>query len=205
MAQAYDTAVEEILGLTIERLRSLDATIDAHYEEYQRTGRKELFEDLCPYFGVPWPAGLALARYAEKRAQEWQKLSVLEIGCGLAIPSLVLARAGVQGVATDFHPDVPRFLEKNKRANGLDFPLFEFLDWRKQAVDVDVILASDFLYDREAVDAVLGFLGRSLWKEFVLVDPGRPYLGAFVQGLGAYQVEQKTEGNCTFVEVRRSS
>ncbi|MGZ3661001.1 MAG: hypothetical protein ACXVCK_12950, partial [Bdellovibrionota bacterium] len=60
----FETSVQalEDLGLEIECLKSLDETIDAFFAEYERTGRAELFEGLCPYFGVVWPAGRALAR-----------------------------------------------------------------------------------------------------------------------------------------------
>ena len=102
------------LKLEVECLRSLDDTIDAFFAEYERTNRAELFEGLCPYFGVPWPAGLALAKLIDEEAEKWRGREVLEIGCGLALPSLVLSRAGALVTATDLHPDVPHFLDRNQ-------------------------------------------------------------------------------------------
>lgn len=183
----YDTAVREIeLGgemYRIECLRDLDATIDAHFSEYERTGRAELFEELCPYFGNPWPAGLALADFAAESAERLRGKKVLELGCGLALPSLVLARAGVPALCLDVHPDAAVFIAKNAEANRVPEPRFERRDWKQGIEDrFDFILASDVLYDRAQAPTLLEFLERQLdpggsaW----IADPGRPYLETFL-------------------------
>jgi len=74
---AYRTTVKPWRSLRVEQLSSLDETIDQYFARYEATGNEELFESLCPYFGVPWPAGMALAVYAEEQARRWQGRSVL--------------------------------------------------------------------------------------------------------------------------------
>ncbi len=183
----FETAVERIpLGaaeLEIERLKSLDETIDAFFAEYERTNRAELFEGLCPYFGVPWQAGMALARKMAAEGEKWKGREVLEIGCGLALPSLVLSRAGAFVTATDLHPDVPVFLEKNKERNGLSGPDYLFLDWRleRNLPQAELLIGSDIVYDRQQPEQLVSFL-RSYpsWQEAVFTDPGRPYWETFV-------------------------
>lgn len=183
----YDTAVRSLdVGggdLMIECLRDLDATIDAHFAEYERTGRAELFEELCPYFGNPWPAGLALADYVSERVASLNGRNVLELGCGLALPSLVLARSGTFPLCVDLHPDAGVFLEKNAVANGVKKPEFRCLDW-KNGLDgsFDLILASDVLYDKAQAPTLLGFLEEHLAPcgEAWIADPGRPYLQTFL-------------------------
>lgn len=185
---AYDLTWEKIeLGeVTVEvsRLRDLDSTIDALFQDYHRTGKTEWFEDHCPYFGVPWPAGVVLARFAVAQARRWRDLSVLEIGCGLALPSLALAKLGVGDVtASDLHPDVPDFLHRSLERNGLRVRFLP-LDTRKDFTDADVLLASDVLYDRTQPAALLKFLkGSARWREAVFTDPGRGYWEEF-QDLG---------------------
>lgn len=180
----FETKVESLprLGLEVECLKSLDETIDAFFVEYERTNRAELFEGLCPYFGVPWPAGNALAEIMAREGEKWRGREVLEIGCGLALPSLVLARAGALVTATDLHPDVPEFLELNRARNRVPGPDYLFLDWRqsRSLPPAELILGSDIVYDRQQPAQLFEFL-RSFpsWREAVFTDPGRPYWESF--------------------------
>lgn len=183
----FETSVEKIsLGaqeLEIERLKSLDETIDAFFAEYERTNRAELFEGLCPYFGVPWPAGLALARLMEREGEKWKGKEVLEIGCGLALPSMVLARHGGFVTCTDLHPDVPVFLERNKARNRLSGPDYLFLDWRleRNLPTAELLIGSDIVYDRQQPEQLVSFLkSYPSWREAIFTDPGRPYWETFV-------------------------
>ena len=205
----YETELVTIepggVPLRLERLRSLDATIDGFFALYEKTGREELFEDLCPYFGVPWPAGTALAAKAAAEAGRWRECSVLELACGLALPSLVLAKAGAKRMrASDLHPDVPEFLRRNGAHNGLRVD-YENLDWRADRAEADVILGADLLYDRAQPAALLSFLARSEWRELLLADPGRPYWASFVASLrsAGYEVMETSEGSVHFAHVQR--
>lgn len=181
----YRTKVEDLalgqVSLQVTRLNSLDETIDEFFREYEKTGDPELFASLCPYFGEPWPAGKALAGYAGEQAVRWKGASILEVGCGLALPSLVLAKLGVAGVtATDQHPDVPVFLAENCRLNGVNVE-YEFLDWQGEGKRAQVILGSDLCYDKESAPALVDFLAKADWNEVVIADPGRPYWDSFLR------------------------
>jgi predicted nicotinamide N-methyase len=70
-----------------------------------------------PLFGLVWPAGLALADEMSRFAVAGR--SVLEIGCGLGIASLVLRRRGADVTATDNHPLTAEFLRRNAELNDL--------------------------------------------------------------------------------------
>lgn len=187
----FETKVERVpfdgFALELECLKSLDETIDAFFCEYERTGRAELFEGLCPYFGVPWPAGAALARIMEREGERWRGREVLELGCGLALPSLVLSRSGALVTATDLHPDVPVFLERNRARNGTPGPDYLHLDWRvsRSLPPAELLVGSDIVYDRAQPEQLLSFLrGFPHWREAVFADPGRPYWESFVQLAG---------------------
>jgi len=71
-----------------------------------------------PLFGLLWPSGEQLARHMALRALVPGE-RVLEIGCGLALASLVCHRRGVDVTASDCHPLTPGFLRENLRLNGL--------------------------------------------------------------------------------------
>lgn len=181
----YKTKIEPLafgpVSLEITRLNSLDETIDEFFKEYEKTGDPELFASLCPYFGEPWPAGKALAAYAAEQALRWKGASILEVGCGLALPSLILAKLGLCGItATDLHPDVPVFLSENCRLNGVNVN-YEFLDWQGEGMRAQVILGSDLCYDRESAPALVDFLAKAEWNEAVIADPGRPYWDSFLK------------------------
>lgn len=208
----YETSKEQLaLGpvtLTIERLKSLDETIDAFFVEYERTNRAELFEGLCPYFGVPWDAGKVLAKIVAEEGEKWKGEEVLEIGCGLALPALVLAKQGAMVTATDLHPDVPAFLERNRALNNLPGPEFLFLDWRisRTLPDARLLLGSDIVYDRQQPDQLLAFLHQfTSWREAIFTDPGRPYWEAFTNLVvqGPWSAEQFLKDGVFVLRLRR--
>src|SRR5688500_6211759 len=56
----------------------------------------------APYWALPWPSGIALARTVAGRTLAGAR--VLELGCGLAVPSIAAARAGAEVLAVDVAP-----------------------------------------------------------------------------------------------------
>jgi predicted nicotinamide N-methyase len=175
------------IELKVEALASLDETIDLLFEELKRTGEERLLEDLCPYFGKVWPAARGLNEFlGERPASEWEGKRVLEVGCGLALPSMAMALLGAEVTATDFHPEVPAFLEKNLLANGLVGRVkYQSLDWRSlpaAAEPWDWIVGSDILYEKQHVAQVAEALTRLAGPRtrIAVGDPARPYLQSFV-------------------------
>jgi predicted nicotinamide N-methyase len=183
----------EATRLRIESLANLNETIDALFAELEQQGDPQLLESLCPYFGVVWPSARGLAEHlsqAGREALEGRRL--LEVGCGLAVPSLVAARLGARVVATDFHPDIPRFLSRNIELNGITGLEFVSWDWQKAESTLGVfdwVVGSDILYERQHPGPVARMLASHVAPggRVVLADPGRPYLQAFadeMRGLG---------------------
>ena len=70
---------------------------------------------LAPYWAVLWRSGLALARELEGEAL--RGLRVVELGCGLGVPSIAAARAGASVLATDACAEALALVERNARAN----------------------------------------------------------------------------------------
>ena len=183
------------LDFRIEALASLDATIDELFAELTRTGNPQLLEDLCPYFGTIWPSARALCtRLSETSIEKDGGIRILEVGCGLALPSLLLARQTKYSkiVATDFHPEVHAFLARNLELNAIapDRVDFRNVDWRlvpKELGVFDFVIGSDILYEKEhpgdLAEALVTFVkpkGRIL-----IADPARPYLQKFVDEMTA--------------------
>lgn len=212
MGFQYRTKTERVdlgaVALDVECLESLDATIDDLFQEYERTGREDLFEEMCPYFGNIWPAGVALARKGLDRSGDWKGSRVLEIGCGLALPSLALGKLGCSVTASDVHPDVPEFFRRNTARNTVSSVEFILADWKVSGVlsgPWDVILASDVLYDRRQMTELADFLHERMGREAILADPGRPYWDSFLKIVRerGIQVTESLENSIFFAHLRR--
>src|SRR4051794_14354996 len=134
---------------------------------------------LVPYWSVLWRSGVALAR--EVAEADLRGRSVIELGCGLALPSLVAARNGADVLATDEDPEALDLVERNARENGLGVRTAR-VDWSSAGAlgPFDLVLASDVLYERPSVAVLLGLLPR-LAGEVWLADPGRPAADAFLE------------------------
>jgi predicted nicotinamide N-methyase len=140
---------------------------------------------VAPYWSVLWRSGVALAR--ELDGISLRGLRVVELGCGLAVPSLAAARAGADVLATDTCAEALALVERNARANDVRIETAT-VDWAKPGALVrrapfDLVLAADVLYERASVALLLSLLPR-LAPEAWLADPGRPAAAAFVEQAG---------------------
>jgi predicted nicotinamide N-methyase len=137
---------------------------------------------VAPYWAVLWRSGVALAR--ELDGLELRGRRVVELGCGLAVPSLAAARAGAEVLATDACPEALALVARTARLNELSVET-AVVDWADPGellgrAPFDVVVASDVLYQRAAVGQLLSLLPR-LAPEAWVADPGRPAAGAFVE------------------------
>lgn len=135
-----------------------------------------------PYWSVVWRSGVALGR--ELAGSRLAGLRVVELGCGLAVPSLVAARAGAAVLATDGCAEALEVVERNARENGLGVATAR-VDWAAADELVargpfDLVLAADVLYERASVASLLSLLPR-LGPEVWLADPARSVAGAFLE------------------------
>ena len=193
MAQpfVYKTSViQEQIGpitLFIEQITDVESAIDAMFQELEARGCGELLEELCPYFGSLWPSGKLLAQWIFDLGQgSFRGKRVLEIGCGLALPSFVASSLGASVVASDLHPDVPSFLARNLSRNPGFAIDFRPVDWRESPADLsgcyDWVLASDVLYEKYQAAALVDFLKHQLPTsgQAIVIDPDRGYWERFV-------------------------
>jgi predicted nicotinamide N-methyase len=109
---------------------------------------------------------------------------VVELGCGLAVPSLAAARAGATVLATDVEPVALELAQRNVRANGLRIETAR-VAWNSPAdllarAPFDLVLAADVLYERPGVAALLSLLPQLAPSAWV-ADPGRPAGEVFLE------------------------
>ena len=151
---------------------------------------------IAPYWAVLWRSGVALARELAGVPLRGQR--VLELGCGLALPSLAAARAGAVVLATDIEDEALELVARNAIANGVQVETMRS-DWSSPdelvgRAPFDLVLASDVLYERHSVAPLLSLLPR-LATDAWLADPGRPAAAAFLeQARCRWRVETSTRG-----------
>lgn len=139
-----------------------------------------------PLFGLVWPSALVLAAHMEHIPLGLRR--VLEVGCGLALASLVVHRREGLITATDRHSLTEAFLLENLRLNAM-LPLpYQRGDWATPNPLLgrfDLIVGSDVLYDRGLPDQLCAFieLHAQASVEVVIVDPDRGNRPAFNRGM----------------------
>jgi predicted nicotinamide N-methyase len=159
---------------------------------------------VAPYWAVLWRSGVALA--SELDGAALRGLRVVELGCGLAVPSIAAARAGAEVLATDACGEALSLVARNARLNRVRVETAR-IDWTAPAellerAPFDLVVAADVLYERPSVAALLSLLPR-LAPEAWLADPGRPAAGAFAEGARRrWAVETHVRGVVTLLRLR---
>jgi predicted nicotinamide N-methyase len=139
-------------------------------------------EEFLPYWAELWPSGRALAEIVGER--DVAGLRVVELGCGLGLPSLAAALGGADVLATDWSPDAIDLLRTNAEQNGAVLKT-EVVGWATPELLVerapfDLVLASDVLYERRNADELLELMPQ-LGGEVLVADPSRPFTKSFLE------------------------
>ena len=156
MARArFDLVDEEIdlgsgLRVRISRPREPERLLD----EDVAVGASE-----APYWAELWPSARALA--AHLAALDLHGVRTVELGCGLALPSVAAALRGADVLAVDHDADAVKIARTNgrrtgRRVRGLVADLRDAPDELREAGPFDLVLAADVLYD----DALAAALAR---------------------------------------------
>jgi predicted nicotinamide N-methyase len=159
------------IELSLLRPESPEALIDETAFEH---------DEFLPYWAELWPASLALAAALPDVAG----VRVVELGCGLGVPSLVAAARGAEVTATDWAADAVDLLRENAARNGLELRV-EVRDWREPWDErFDLVLAADVLYEQRNVEPLLERL-HELAPRALVGLAGRPYEADFLGKAGA--------------------
>ena len=139
-------------------------------------------------FGVLWPSGQVLAEAMQTFPLKGKK--ILEIGCGLAVASLVMHQRGGDVTASDYHPMAESFLRQNIHLNHLPPIKFHLADWFKRNPSLgrfDLIVGSDVLYERSHAKGLASFIRRhsNADAEVVIVDAIRGHHNHFSRAMVA--------------------
>jgi len=165
--------VEEAVAIagrevTVQRPRDSEALLDE--EAFER-------DEFLPYWAELWPSALALARAVGGRALRGAR--VVELGCGLGLPSIAAALAGGRALATDWSADAVAFAAANAERNGVELET-AVVSWTEPGVLLErapwpLVLGSDLLYEARNVPVLLELLPALVGDrgEAWIADPGR--------------------------------
>lgn len=160
--------------MTLLRVRDFDGLLD-HYAH-------ETPDDvsMIPYYADLWPAAHALARHLCAIPDQLAGRRVLELGCGLGLPSIVAAKLGAQVLATDFHPDNEPLFRANAAANQVPGIAYQSLRWSDftPGASYDWVIGSDLVYEKKELEALVLCATTACARggTILLADPGREHL-----------------------------
>lgn len=154
-----------------------------------------------PIFGIVWDSGEVLANLMMDYTIQDKR--ILEVGCGIALASLMLNHREADITATDYHPEAGNFLAENVLLNkGKEIP-FVRTGWEDDDSglgEFDVVIGSDLLYEREHVELLAAFIEQHAKSscEVILIDPGRGHHARFSKkmvSLGYAHSQSKPENS----------
>ena len=138
----------------------------------EREGRFQGVERF-PYWAELWPMALAMAQWFCRAEEPIPRGWTYELGCGLGLVGIALAKLGWRVEATDFVEDALIFAAHNAQRNGVQHNhRVAYLDWRNPVGEPrECLVGSDIVYEKKNHR----YLERILHK--LLLPGGRFYLG----------------------------
>ena len=129
-----------------------------------------------PLFGVVWDSSIVLAHFIFKF--EIMGKRILEVGCGIALSSLLLNHRLADITATDYNPATEHFLLENTKLNSGKLIPFVRTGWGDEDSNLgkfDLIIGSDLLYESDHAELLSDFIDQHANPlcEVIIVDPGR--------------------------------
>ncbi len=176
-----DVAVADDMRLRMVEVKDPYVLLDRMISQMERRTQKV---ERFPYWAELWPASVALARWLCEADLPPPREPVLELGCGLGLVGIALARLGWRVEATDFVEDALVFTSHNAALNRVTGQHHVgYLDWHNPVGPAcKCMVAADVLYERKNHPSLRRLLQRMLLPggRFYTSDPGRQPTQRFV-------------------------
>ncbi len=146
-------------------------------------------DERLPYWAELWPSSRALARYMSGKSISGRR--VIELGCGVGLPTVAALDRGAEVLATDHYEAALDFVTHNARTNTGREPETMLLDWHAPTAEsfggFDLVMAADVLYERRNVPSLTALIPALLAPEgeVLLADPRRKDTPLFLEALEA--------------------
>ena len=149
----FDSVTRIVCGLTLQ----IPDPQQVEYV-YRNAGGRMPF----PYWSRLWPSGIALAQWLRAEPERVEGKSVLELGAGLGLPSLVAAPYAKLLMISDHISEALTWIDLNLRALGHQDVECRLINWHHSIPQADVILMSDVCYDPSDFDRLQDLVSTQL-------------------------------------------
>jgi len=156
----------------LERIVNLDDLVDEISDDVFNE------DERLPYWAELWPSAIGLGRYIAKNKDYFSGKSILELGCGLGLTTICLAKCcPAEFLTTDYEADALNSMHSNFMINEMTSPETMILDWRQPEIDrgFELIIASDVLYESRFFTPLLDLFEMLLLPKgnIIIAEPNR--------------------------------
>jgi predicted nicotinamide N-methyase len=147
-----------------------------------------------PYWAKVWPSAIALHNVLQKHPSLIRDKTVLELGAGIGLPSLMMAGITNSIQISDYNLDAVELLRKNIEHLELENAEALKLDWNAlpETIHPEVIILSDVNYDPTQFETLTKLIEKFIHQgsTVILSTPQRIMASPFVQKLEGYIIER---------------
>jgi predicted nicotinamide N-methyase len=147
-----------------------------------------------PYWAKVWPSATALHNVLQKHPSLIRDKTVLELGAGIGLPSLLMASEAKTIQISDYDFEAVELLQKNIEHLELENAEALKLDWNAlpETIHPEVIILSDVNYDPTQFKTLTKLIQKFIHQgcTIILSTPQRIMASPFVQKLEEYIIER---------------
>jgi predicted nicotinamide N-methyase len=150
-----------------------------------------------PYWAKLWPSALALISILQKHPSLIRDKTVLELGAGIGLPSLMMADIAKSIQISDYDKEAVALLQKNIEYLQLQNAEAIKLDWNAlpETIHPEVVILSDVNYDPTQFETLINLIKKFIHQgcTIILSTPQRIMASPFVLALSIFIIADYVE------------
>ena len=150
-----------------------------------------------PYWAKVWPSAIALHNVLQKHPSLIRDKTVLELGAGIGLPSLLMANEANAIQVSDYNSEAVELLQKNITHLQLQNVQALQMDWNNlpENIDPEVVILSDVNYDPTQFETLTKLIEKFIHQDctIILSTPQRIMASPFVLALSTFIIADYVE------------
>jgi predicted nicotinamide N-methyase len=150
-----------------------------------------------PYWAKVWPSAIALVKVLQKHPSLIRDKTVLELGAGIGLPSLLMANEAKTIQVSDYDSEAVELFRKNIAHLQLHNVQALQMDWNvlPENIDPEVIILSDVNYDPTQFESLTKLIQKFIHQgcTIILSTPQRIIANPFVLALSEFIIADYLE------------
>jgi len=150
-----------------------------------------------PYWAKVWPSAIALHNVLQKHPSLIRDKTVLELGAGIGLPSLLMANEANAIQVSDYNSEAVELLQKNITHLQLQNVQAIQLDWNNvpENMKAEVMILSDVNYDPTQFETLTKLIEKFIHQgcAIILSTPQRIMASPFVLALSEFIIADYVE------------